>query len=893
MRINQSIAIKVLATFMVVFTVHGCTTKRDGRPYRWYHNTHARFNGFFYAKEALREADVKIKESYNPNWDEILPLYFDTDDNTAQQVYPLMERAIEKCSKVVDKHTITASKRHRKYFKRPELNKWIDDNYMVIGKAYYYKEDYAKSEEIFLYLARTVDTNDAQAWAYSWLGRIYLKQGELVKAKNILAKAENYRNTSEDVGIHTGYVMTHYHITQENYEAAVRSLMKSIGLIKKKKDKARPMFVLAQLQREIGDSEAAITTFKEVASMKVPYELEFQANIQQAMTYDRKGGSSEAIVEMLEKMLDDKKNEEYLDQVYYALADVALEDRKRNEGIYYLERSVYTSQGNSRQLGKSYLRLADLHMEDFSYEVAQAYYDSALVHMPDENERREEVEELASNLTDLVGNLRMIQEQDSLLELCAMDEISRERFLERLWDDMADDLERQRLEHEAAQEAALAEAGSAGEGMFWPYNAALRVGGMQNFQDYWGDRTLEDHWRRINKISDVFAEDIEEEGEEEQQEALDPFDPANLPTVEEMMEELPCEEDEYAEALEILAEAYYNAGLDYREKLSDLEEAINIWQELLESLDSSSYHPTTAYQLFRTYLQREIEEQYENPYCETCNSVYWSDYVVTSYPGSEWAILIENPDFKDEEEKAYEKERLVYEELLTRFYAKDYQNTLLKIDSILIDRPANSLFCKYQLLSAQCVGGLTSYTGDREPYFNALQEITEACPDTEEGDYAAKLLSQLGVNLNGTVGKVKNDKDEASEVAFEINDEKDHYFAIMVPVETRKNEMVKAKSSDFNKEFFNSQRLRVTSNLINKTNQIVLVKSFSEKDKAMDYFNVYTGNREMLIEVNSSGFNMFVISSTNYIELFKNKDIEGYTNFFNEHYLSNKSNKVP
>ena len=34
---------------------------------------------------------------------------------------------------------------------------------------------------------------------------------------------------------------------------------------------------------------------------------------------------------------------------------------------------------------------------------------------------------------------------------------------------------------------------------------------------------------------------------------------------------------------------------------------------------------------------------------------------------------------------------------------------------------------------------------------------------------------------------------------------------------------------------------------------------------------------------------MFVISSSNFIELFKNKDIEGYTNFFNEYYLSEKS----
>ena len=119
--------VRSLLILLAVAAVQSCTTKRDGRPYRWHHNTHARFNGFFYAKEALKEADAKIKELYEPNWDEILPLYLDTDDGSAQQVYPLMERAIEKSSKVVDKHTINASKRDRKYFKRPELNKWIDD----------------------------------------------------------------------------------------------------------------------------------------------------------------------------------------------------------------------------------------------------------------------------------------------------------------------------------------------------------------------------------------------------------------------------------------------------------------------------------------------------------------------------------------------------------------------------------------------------------------------------------------------------------------------------------------------------------------------------------------------------------------------------------------------
>ena len=871
--------------------MQGCTTKRDGRAYRIYHNTHAKFNGFFYASEALDEADKKIKALYEPHWDEVLPLFLDTDSKSAQQVYPLIERAIEKSSKVVDKHTLNPSKRDRKYFKRPEMNKWIDDNYTVIGKAYYLKEDFAKSEEIFLYLARTVDTPDAQARAFSWLGRIYIRTGDPIKAKNMLAKAEQYRDVSTDVAIHTKFVLAQYNIHVENFEDAVRHLEDAIALIKRKKDKARPLFILAQCLRETGESERAIEVFNEVVDLRTPYELEFQAKIQQAMTYERAGGNSAPIVELLEDMLDDDKNTEYLDQVYYALGEVALEDRRRNEGVDLLESSIYVSTGNSRQMGKGYLRLADLHMEDLHYETAQAYYDSALVHMPADNQRKEEVEGLASNLTDLVGNLRIIQDQDSLLQLCELDESALLRFIEGVWDDMAYDLESQRIAHEEAMQAEIDAAGTEGEGMFWPYNGVLRISGVQNFQDYWGDRPLEDHWRRRNKISQVFSGDEETSSDEGEGDILDPFDPETLPSIEEMLAELPCEEDERAEALEKLAEAYYLAGLDYREKLADPENAIDIWLAMFDRLDSSAFHPTATYQLYRTYLQRELEEGYENPYCETCNSEYWASQIVSDYPGTEWALLIENPDYLDAEEEEYEIERVEYEAFLSRYYARDYQQTLLDINQVLAERPGNQLECKYILLRTQCIGGLTSYTGDRAPYYAALEEIISTCPDTEQEEFARALLQQLGVSLAGAEATKEQDKAPIS--AFALAPSKKHYFAVLVPVSDGKGDYVKAQVSDFNKEYFNSQNLRVTSNLLNRTHQIVLIKTFSNHSKGMDFYSVFTGNRELLIEVNSAGYTMFLISSTNYVELFKNKDIEGYTDFFNEHYLSENSKQAP
>ena len=63
-------------------------------------------------------------------------------------------------------------------------------------------------------------------------------------------------------------------------------------------------------------------------------------------------------------------------------------------------------------------------------------------------------------------------------------------------------------------------------------------------------------------------------------EGLNPLDPANLPSFDELLATLPCEPEERVVQEERMAEAYYNAGLDYREKLNDNEKAIETWVEL-------------------------------------------------------------------------------------------------------------------------------------------------------------------------------------------------------------------------------------------------------------------------------------------------------------------------
>ena len=887
MRNPRSLVVLIVA----LASLASCTTERDGRAYRVFHNTTARYNGYFYANEALKEADIKLEEMHSERWDETLPLFLESNEETAQQIFPLMERAIEKCTRVVDRHTMAPSSRNRKSFKRPVLNKWIDDNYRVIGQSYYMKGDYPKAEEIFTYLSRTVASPDAEAWAFSWLGRTHMRTGNEIKAKNALGKAQGLRESSDEAMIHTQMVLAQFSLLDDRYDAAIEHLEKALSLMRKRDPRrARTTFVLAQCLRSGGEIERAIEQFQAVADMRwEDYEWVFQGNIQQAMTYERRNGNSEAIVELLEEMLDNKKNDEFQDQIYYALGEVALEDRRRDESFGLFEQSVAAHVDNDRQLGKGYLKLADLYMEDLEYPTAQAYYDSALVYMEEDNERKEEVSSLASDLTSLVDNLNVIAEVDSMLNICDMDEDMRLRVVDRILREMELDLERQREEREAARQAAEAAAAAdmSGDGMFWPYNGRLRASGLQTFLDVWGDRVLEDDWRRSNKLGNLFSEDGEEgaEGEDSAEEALDPLDPANLPSFDELLASLPCEEEARLVEEGRMAEAYYNAGLDYREKLNDNKKAIETWAELIEALDSSDFHPTAHYQLFRTYLEREIEENYQNPFCDDCNSEYWASEILRLYPGSEWARLIEDPEFQDEAEIIREAQREEYEAFLNRYYLKDYQQVLLDIDEVLARDSANAFECKHRLLRTQCVGGLTSYSGERTPYFEALASVVSDCPDTEEAAFAQDLMRKLGVSLgDDPTPKEVEETEEQSE--FAIQPDNEHYLAIFIPVGRGNGDQVKAKVADFNNSFFGSKRLKVTSNLLDRSTQVVLVKSFPNMREGMDYYTVFTGNREGLIEVNSSGYEMVLISNENYVSLFKNKNVIGYAQFFAQQYLS-------
>ncbi|MFN5295491.1 MAG: tetratricopeptide repeat protein [Flavobacteriales bacterium] len=899
---------RVLSVILVFLMLGACTTKKDGTAYRLFHNMTGHYNGYFNANELVVKGANTLAANHKDDYDKILPIFLYGTPEEAKALYPDMEKAIAKCEKVISRHTIKDDSNEDK--KHPEFNKWIDDNYMVIGQAYFYKQSYYKSADIFQYVNRKFKKPEASVKSNTWLAKTYVEDKEYGKAIQALVRAEgDVDNDKVDNKLRAEYHLAYAdaYLHQKKWEKAATELENSLKYIDRKKDKARPHFILAQLYQQMNRSSDAITHYEAVVHSRAPYELEFHARINKALSYSRTGGSSGEIQKELFKMLKDEKNADYADQIYYALGDIAWEEQRREDAINFYQKSIESNTTNAKQRAKAFLRLADLYFDDRSYALAQLYYDSTLTKIDEKHERYAMIKARAESLTELVGHLEAIALYDSLNVICALSPDELDKKVKQMAEQMAVAMEQQRLEDERrAEQARQAAAESGISGTFWCYNEELRENGRNTFSDEWGDRPLKDYWRLQSKLAESFGPGEEvvavEEAAADSSGAVSD-DKYKTPSADELKSSLPCADDANMKSIKkAAAEGYYNAGVVYKEKLDDDDNAISTWEELLANMDESSYHPTTYYQLFRTWLAKEGTKGYvKNPFCESCNSKYWGDEIKTRYPNSDWAMLVDNPGYLDIQDMKKAKENEAYQIAYGYYTGRSYGRAKNYCDSVITADPQNRLLCKYKLLRAICVGYSDAPFGVKENYQAELNRLVQECTGTEEAARADQLLRVLtaGDEINTSAPLQTNpsmpsdslmqttppgDSLAADDGPYIFDANAEHYLAVLMPVSGSDINTAKAAVADFNLMFFNSMQLRVTNNLLDKDHHMLLVKSFKKPEDAKQYHGAFIGDTDKLATLNVDGNHVFLISKQNYIALFKGKDYQLYLDFFARYY---------
>ena len=863
-----------------LLAIHACSTKKNTLVTRTYHNLTSRYNGYYYAGEIIKENKQRMEKAHVDDYSAILPMFIYADNKSAKNYYSDMDKAIQKTSLVIKRHAIV----DKKGAEIPGAVKWIDDNYLVLGKARFYKREFFDALVAFEYVAKTYKKDDNRFMAMLWMIRTHNELLTLSNSGPLIDKLRSEKEFPKKFQQELSSLTADYYIKRGDYENAIKELTKAITLTRNRRVKARFTFILAQLYEQTGDNKKASQLYSQVIKLKPPYEMVFNARMKSASLYDVTAGSSREIKRQLLRMLKDEKNTEYLDQVYYSLAQIEEKEKNvygKNGAVDYLKLSVRNSTVNIKQKGISYLRLADLSFDAADYKAAQAYYDSTVSVLPKEYPNYEVIAAKKKNLTALVQNLNIIAFEDSVQRL-AKDSVLRERTIAAIIQKVEDDERRAQEEKSNPNNnnnfINNNNTTSTQTSGFPLYNPALASFNYSEFIKRWGSRPLEDNWRRSNKQSI----DINRQ-EDDENPAVNPgpIDTLSKPIVndkkkkEYYLQNIPFTVAAMEKSTARIIDAYYNAGAIYREQLLNNEKSAETFEELLRRYKENKYKLSTYYQLYRLYSAMGNQQK----------SDYYKNILVNDHPDSEFARLIKNPDYAQQTLASKSEVEGVYANVLTAYTEGRYADVITGTDAAAKQYPKNFLMPKFDFLKALAIGK----TQGLEPYKNALKDIVAKYPKDDVKPKAEEILAILAQAAAPQTNPAGLDSVNAKPKSpYTFKAETEHFIVIVANSKKININELKTRISNFNAEFYSTATFNIGQMGLTGDNQLITIKAFANADKAIEYFSFLRSDQEVFAGITPDNFKLFAISSANFTIFFNDKNVQKYMDFFNEMYPTDK-----
>ena len=898
LNIRRSKLGNILLGLLVVLVLTSCSTKRNKWNRRVYHNLTSHYNVWWNGDQSVKEGEKALKEAIKDDYTVILPVFnYGTKEN-ALSLNSNMDRAIEKASISIQRHSMR--------FGGKEYVKWIDDSYLIMAIANFYKQEYIPARRTFDFVTNSYKYNDITHTANLWLAKTYIETQQFPKAEAILQslivttsqtdKMPKYVRNNLDL------VLADFYIKQKQYDNAVKYLKSALLKNLDRDTRVRTMFILGQIYEYQDDKMRATEQFEAVIKKHPNYEMTFEAQMNLAKCHS--AGDTASIMKMFWKMLDDSKNTEYKDRIYFAMSDVALRENNEPLGIKYLRSSVATSKNNPRQKVKSSLKAATMLFDNKEYVLSQAYYDTVVMTMDATYPEYDSLLNLSVVLTDLVDNLTVYQLQDSLLRLADMDSVSRNKVIAQVIEEYKAEQERLQKEKELQEQLALLGADervatpdmtttTSSTPSWYFYNQTSLTRGATEFRNKWGNRQLEDFWFISNKQSMMTEEELE------QQELLDYFTKEELETlseeeIEELLEkrknEMPVDTAQYQptdigyylqqipftvkqkeDANEMILQALNNIGYIYYDNLQDYKNSIDAYTELNNRYPANEYELTSWYYLFKMYNERKEYDKAE----------YYKNLILNKYPDSNQSKIIIDPEyFIKEQEKGMESSNL-YSKTFDAYKKGQFQRVRMNVEKARSLCPDDTLLMpRFEFLDAVSLGQLEVVDSMAYALYRLVQKYPESSikPHAMEVLLKANEMYNLGLPVESARPK---EKEPEKEYPYNYNPDEEYFVMIVCNNKNVRINPLKVRLSDFNKENFRMLQLEIKNIMLNKQESIVTIEEFENRAKAEDYKTAMFLTDYLFGGIKEDQYKVLLISKTNYPIFYSKKNVEEYIEFWN------------
>ncbi len=902
--------------FLLLIGIAGCSTQKNTAKSRWWHSFKARYNTYYNGTLAYIDASLEKEQGNKDNYTEMIPLYTVGNKTSRELGKGNYERAITKCEKAIQLHSIKKrpewtknrkkTERDIEWLSRREYNPFLWKAWMLMGRSQFFKGDFETAASTFSYMSRLYATQPAiYGRARAWLAKCYIEEGWTYDAEDVI------RNMQRD-SLHWraqkewDYTYADYYIHTGNFTEAIPYLRKVIKHEMRRKQKAREWYLMGQLQAAIGNKQAAYKAFQKVIGLNPPYELEFNARI--AMSEVMASGRAKQMISKLKRMAASDKNKDYLDQVYYAIGNIYLNQKDTVNAISAYEKGNTKATRSGIEKGVLLLHLGDLYWNMEKFSDARRCYGEAIGLLDKERKDYEQLSNRSKVLDELVPYTEAVHLQDSLQELAKMSEKDRNAAIDRVIAELKkkEKEEKRKLAEEAAAKQqnqnggntqgtnrnnTNTSIGSNKSGTWYFYNPLAVSQGKTTFQRQWGKRENVDNWQRINQTvvaTQPGAEEMTDEVRDslalvaEREDSLKQITDSaqNDPHKREYyLAQIPFTEEQVAASNQILEDGLFNSGVIFKDKLDNLTLSEKSLRRLVDNYPEFEHLDDAYYHLYLLYSRKGMPSLADS----------YIEKLKTDYPESQWTTLLSDPYYQQNAQFGVQIEDSLYAATYDAFKASRYDEAKGNARISAERFPLGANRDKFLF-----IGGLSKLNdGDANGCIEDMKTVVDKYPNSRISEMAGMLIN--GVNAGKTLhgGKfdlgdvwdrrsiVLNDKDSTQAKTF-TNDRNTNFVFMWVyqPDSINENQLL-FEIAKFN---FTSYLVRNFDINVEEQNGLnrMLITGFRNYDEAKQYAQAVYQQQGIIRQVGKS--RAVLISESNLELLGTQYTYNDYEKYYTEHF---------
>ena len=920
MKQNRPYLIVFAMALVLLAAMGSCSTQKNTARNRWWHAFNARYNTYYNGTMAYIDASLEKEQGNKDNFTEFIPLYTVANKQSRELGKSNYDRAIEKCEKAIQRHSIKRrpdwNKKRRKterdieWLSRREYNPFIWKAWLLMGRSQFYKGSFEDAASTFAYMSRLYATQPAiYGRARAWLAKCYIEQDWLYDAEDVIRNMErdsiHWRAQKE-----WDYTYADYYIHTGDYDKAIPYLRKVIKHEMRRKQRAREWYLMGQLQAAVGNKMEAYKAFKKVVRSNPPYELEFNARI--SMSEVMAQTNAKQMISKLKRMAASDKNKEYLDQVYYAIGNIHLAQHDTLQAISAYERGNAKATRSGIEKGVLLLHLGDLYWQKDKYSDARRCYGEAIGLLDKDRKDYEQLSQRSKVLDELVPFTDAVHLQDSLQALAKMNENDRNAAIDRVIAELKKkEKEERNKQAEADAEKQLAQNGGMGNlnnnktqnnrpatnnngnnSLWYFYNPIAVSQGKTAFQRQWGKRENVDNWQRINKTVVSAAQGAEEmtdqmrdslaqvAAKEDSIKQLTDSAQNNPHKREYYLAQIPFTPEQVEASNKILEDGLYHSGVIFKDKLDNLPLSEKALRRLETDYKDYEHMDDVYYHLYLLYSRKNEPEK----------AAAYTHRLKEEYPNSPWTTLLSDPYYVQNAKFGVHIEDSLYAATYEAFKASRYSEAKANA-RISADRfPLGANRDKFLF-----IGGMSKLNdGDTKGCVEDMKTVVEKYPNSRISEMAGMIVNGVnaGRRLHGgkfDIGDVWNQRsimliegDSTQQKGF-TNERNTNFVFMLVyhPDSINENQLL------FEMAKFNFTTYLVRNFDINIENQDglhrMMLTGFRNYDEASQYAHAALQQTPIARLLNKS-CRPIIISAANLELLGTRYTYNDYAQYYNKHF---------